>query len=77
MTNEELLKVINETKESGVTELDLSRKRLTELPPEIGQLLEFRPKRFIKVVSVLQMSVALHTARQYRQWLSRIRETVG
>ncbi len=38
MTNEELLKVIEEAKASGVTALDLSNKGLTRLPPEIGQL---------------------------------------
>jgi hypothetical protein len=38
MTNEEVLKVIEEAKASGATELDLSWKNLNALPPEIGQL---------------------------------------
>jgi internalin A len=38
MTNEELLKVIEAAKASGATRLDLSLKRITTLPPEIGQL---------------------------------------
>jgi small GTP-binding protein len=38
MTNEELLKVIEEAKASGATYLDLSRKEITTLPPEICRL---------------------------------------
>lgn len=38
MSNEELLRVIEEAKVNGATELDLSEKRLTSLPPEIGQV---------------------------------------
>jgi internalin A len=38
MTNEELLKVIEEAKASGATSLDLSKKGITTLPPEICQL---------------------------------------
>ncbi len=38
MTNEEVLKKIEEAKASGVTWLDLNHNQLTELPPEIGQL---------------------------------------
>ncbi len=38
MTNEELLKVIEEAKASGSTRLNLSENELTTLPPEIGQL---------------------------------------
>ncbi|MCI5160266.1 MAG: GTP-binding protein, partial [Candidatus Electrothrix sp. AUS1_2] len=38
MTNEEVLRKIEEAKASGATELDLSIKGLTTLPPEIGQL---------------------------------------
>ena len=38
MTNKRVLKVIEETKDSGATRLDLSWKGLTTLPPEIGQL---------------------------------------
>lgn len=38
MDQAEVLKIINQAKEEGWTELDLSNKGLTELPPEIGQL---------------------------------------
>ena len=38
MTDEELLQVIEQTAETGATELDLSSNNLTRLPPEIGQL---------------------------------------
>jgi len=38
MTDEELLRKIAWAKASGMTELDLSNKGLTTLPPEIGQL---------------------------------------
>ncbi|MCC5667175.1 leucine-rich repeat domain-containing protein [Nostoc sp. CHAB 5784] len=38
MTNEELLQIIEQAIKDKVTELDLSGKRLTTLPPEIGQL---------------------------------------
>ncbi|XOF33563.1 MAG: COR domain-containing protein [Candidatus Electrothrix sp. YB6] len=38
MTDEELLQVIEEAKASGATWLDLRRKNITSLPPEIGQL---------------------------------------
>jgi internalin A len=38
MTHEELLKLIDQAAEEGWTELDLSGKGLTELPPEIGKL---------------------------------------
>ncbi|MDA0268119.1 MAG: hypothetical protein O3A14_14470 [Cyanobacteria bacterium] len=45
MTQEELLRLIDQAAEEGWTELDLAGQNLTELPPEIGkltQLLEFR-----------------------------------
>ncbi len=45
MTNEELLKVIEEAKASGVTELDLSCKGITALPPEICQLPKLKELR--------------------------------
>jgi small GTP-binding protein len=38
MTNEELLKVIEEAKASGATWLDLRAKEITNLPPEISHL---------------------------------------
>ena len=38
MTDEELRQVIEQTADSGATELDLSANNLTCLPPEIGQL---------------------------------------
>ncbi|WLE96512.1 MAG: COR domain-containing protein [Candidatus Electrothrix communis] len=38
MTNEDVLKKIEEAKASGATTLDLSRQGLKKLPPEIGQL---------------------------------------
>jgi len=38
MTNDELLEVIAKAARDGVTKLDLSRKRLTALPPEIAKL---------------------------------------
>jgi Leucine-rich repeat (LRR) protein len=38
MTNEELLQIIEQAARDKVTELDLSGKGLTTLPPEIGQL---------------------------------------
>ncbi|MEA5465216.1 COR domain-containing protein [Leptothoe sp. PORK10 BA2] len=38
MTRDELLQVIEEAARAGAKELDLSGNKLTELPPEIGQL---------------------------------------
>ncbi len=38
MTKNELLKIIKEAEEKQLTYLDLSGKRITELPPEIGNL---------------------------------------
>ncbi|NEU81532.1 leucine-rich repeat domain-containing protein, partial [Nostoc sp. UIC 10630] len=38
MTNEELLQIIEQAVKDEVTELDLSNKGLTTLPPKIGQL---------------------------------------
>ncbi len=38
MTNEELLKIIEETAKNRVTQLDLKESGLTSLPPEIGSL---------------------------------------
>jgi small GTP-binding protein len=38
MTEEELLRVIEQAAQEGATELDLSGNNLTALPPEIGQL---------------------------------------
>ena len=38
MTNEELLKIIEENAKSRVTQLDLKESGLTSLPPEIGSL---------------------------------------
>ncbi|RCJ25694.1 GTPase [Nostoc sp. ATCC 43529] len=42
MTNEELLKIIEQAAKDKVTELNLSGKGLTTLPGEIGQLTELR-----------------------------------
>ncbi|QMS88045.1 leucine-rich repeat domain-containing protein [Nostoc edaphicum CCNP1411] len=42
MTNEELLKIIEQAVRDKVTKLDLSGKGLTTLPPEIGQLTNLR-----------------------------------
>jgi internalin A len=42
MDDRELLQVIEKAVQDGVTELDLSDKQLTELPPEIGQLRDLR-----------------------------------
>ncbi|WP_104908849.1 leucine-rich repeat domain-containing protein [Nostoc sp. 'Lobaria pulmonaria (5183) cyanobiont'] len=42
MTNEELLQIIQKAARDKVTELDLSGKGLTTLPPEIGQLTNLR-----------------------------------
>jgi hypothetical protein len=42
MTNEELLKVIEEAKARGVTRLNLSGKKITTLPPEFFQLTNLR-----------------------------------
>ena len=38
MTQDELLKLIDQAAEEGWTELDLAGADLTELPPEIGKL---------------------------------------
>jgi Leucine-rich repeat (LRR) protein len=38
MTDEELLKVIEQAAKDEITSLNLSEKELTELPKEIGQL---------------------------------------
>ncbi|MEH2329353.1 leucine-rich repeat domain-containing protein, partial [Nostoc sp.] len=38
MTNEELLQIIEQAARDKKTQLDLSGKGLTTLPPEIGQL---------------------------------------
>ncbi|RMH70027.1 MAG: leucine-rich repeat domain-containing protein [Gemmatimonadetes bacterium] len=38
MTREELLNIIQYAKEHRLTELDLSDRGITELPPEIGEL---------------------------------------
>ncbi len=38
MTQKELLKIIKETEEKQLTELDLVGKDITKLPPEIGNL---------------------------------------
>ncbi|MDM8560498.1 ATPase, T2SS/T4P/T4SS family [Candidatus Parabeggiatoa sp. HSG14] len=40
MTKEELLEIIKQATKNGVTSLDLSYNGLTELPPEIGQLIQ-------------------------------------
>ncbi|TFI50791.1 TIR domain-containing protein [Mastigocladus laminosus UU774] len=42
MTEEELLQVIEQAATEGVTELDLSGKELTTLPPEIGKLTKLK-----------------------------------
>ncbi len=41
MTNERLLKVIQEAKRSRRTMLDLSKKKIKEIPSEIGELTNF------------------------------------
>ena len=38
MTQDELIALIDRAAEEGWTELDLSGKGLTELPPQVGQL---------------------------------------
>lgn len=45
MTKAELLKVIEEAKASGVTELDLRKKGITALPQEICQLTKLETLR--------------------------------
>jgi internalin A len=42
MTDEELLQIIKQAADEGWTELDLSFKGLTRLPPEIGELTSLR-----------------------------------
>jgi internalin A len=42
MTNEELLQIIEKAAGDKATELDLSDRRITTLPPEIGQLINLR-----------------------------------
>ncbi|MFM7406681.1 MAG: leucine-rich repeat domain-containing protein, partial [Cuspidothrix sp.] len=42
MTQEELLQVIEQAAREGVTELDLSGKNLTTLPPEIVKLVNLQ-----------------------------------
>src|ERR671933_598602 len=42
MTEEELLRVIEQAAQEGVTELDLSSKRLKVLLPEIGRLTQLK-----------------------------------
>jgi Leucine-rich repeat (LRR) protein len=42
MTQEELLRVIEQAASEGVTELDLSGNDLTVLPPEIGKLTQLK-----------------------------------
>ncbi|WP_427162498.1 COR domain-containing protein [Aliinostoc sp. HNIBRCY26] len=42
MTNEELLRIIEQAAKDKVTELDLSNKNITTLPPEIGTLFNLR-----------------------------------
>ncbi len=42
MTEEELLRVIEQARSEGVTELDLSGNDLTALPPEIGRLTQLK-----------------------------------
>lgn len=38
MRRNELLKIIEKAAREGITELDLSGRDITEVPPEIGQL---------------------------------------
>ena len=47
MKEEELLWVIEEAAREGVTELDLSGKNLTVLPPEIGKLTQLKKLNLI------------------------------
>ena len=42
MTREELLAIIEQAAHEGATELDLSGKGITELPDEIGKLVNLR-----------------------------------
>jgi Leucine-rich repeat (LRR) protein len=42
MTEEELLRVIEQAAQEGATELDLSGNNLTALPPEIGKLTQLK-----------------------------------
>ncbi|BAZ65714.1 MAG: hypothetical protein KME28_10810 [Pelatocladus maniniholoensis HA4357-MV3] len=42
MSEEELLQVIEQAATEGVSELDLSGRNLTTLPPEIGKLTQLK-----------------------------------
>ncbi|QLE54960.1 COR domain-containing protein [Nostoc sp. TCL26-01] len=55
MSNQELLQIIEQAARDNVTELDLSNKELTTLPPEIGQLSQMRSLdlRFNQLSSLL------------------------
>ena len=49
MTQDELLALIDQAVDEGWTELDLSGKGLTELPPQIGKLTQLETLIFGKV----------------------------
>jgi internalin A len=70
MTNEELLQIIEQAVRDKVTELDLSGKGLTTLPPEIGQLTNLQtldlfrnqlsslPKEFVQLTNLQTLNLS-------------------